>query len=268
MISLFPLKIERLMIGWLNNLQNSFRKGQVPHQGVQILVTTNYSIKNNFIGLIEKLEIQIKVLIMLIGLSVESIKSPGKRGTFRNVHNARMFPQFFPGFLKKALFSASIFIFKKENLLLLHGRNIRRLRAAWKHVSSFVQAIRPCNNEETCCQKHFLRTHVSPMFPNFATHKYLSSAVKQKHILLLKTLLPACGKTGNIGETCVRSKKTCKVDTSWNPRDEDKGQVNRVKVILKSEWKKAGLKALLILTATLLIENTEWLSSFSDFFFF
>ena len=59
-------------------------------------------------------------------------------------------------------------------------------------------------DQETCCQKHLLRTHVSPMLSSFATREY-ASAVKQKHVLLLETIVP-CGKSGDHRETCARSK--------------------------------------------------------------
>ena len=34
-------------------------------------------------------------------------------------------------------------------------------------ISNFRPKLTPGLNEETCCQKHLLRTHVSPMFPSF-----------------------------------------------------------------------------------------------------
>ena len=58
----------------------------------------------------------------------------------------------------------------------------------------------------TCCQKHLVRTHVSPMFPSFATRETMFpeaknvSAMKQKHVLLLETVFPVWQNWETLGK--------------------------------------------------------------------
>ena len=72
--------------------------------------------------------------------------------------------------------------------------------------------LKSWQNDETCCQKHLLPTHVSPMFPRFATRETLFSTTKyvsasgQKHNLLLETVFPVWQTWETSGETCVRGK--------------------------------------------------------------
>ena len=66
------------------------------------------------------------------------------------------------------------------------------------------------NEPETCCQKHLLRTHVSPMFPSFTTRETLFLTAKRvfaslhKHFFASGNTVYLLEKLGNIGETCVR----------------------------------------------------------------
>ena len=77
------------------------------------------------------------------------------------------------------------------------------LHIMWLLISVWAK---PWQNEETCCQKLLLRTHVSSMFPtqfygNIVSVSKNVSAVKQKRILLLETMFPVWQNW----DTCARN---------------------------------------------------------------
>ena len=69
--------------------------------------------------------------------------------------------------------------------------------------------LEPWQNEETCCQKHLLQTHVTPMFPSFATRGYVSAVKKKKHILLLETMFPVWQNWKTFGKHVSAASVSC-----------------------------------------------------------
>ena len=73
--------------------------------------------------------------------------------------SGRISPMFLSLSIREALFSASAFVSKEQNMLLLYGRNIPCFRAAWKHhlKNSETSVIREAQQSSTVlknCQKN------------------------------------------------------------------------------------------------------------------